>query len=211
MSEESPEPKASDKQGLRRRQILGATLRLLRRHGAGITTAQIAAEAHCSKETLYNWFEDRDGIMMALVKEQAKGMNRALAAGFGNKQGSLEARLKTHCTLLLDIMTGDAVLAVNRIAMAEACSDKTNLGLTVLADWKAEVCEPFFKLFQQGNENGELAVHDADEAFENLLGLLVGDRQRRLLLGENSRPEQAAMAAIAAKAVQRWMILYRRD
>lgn len=198
------------KQDNRKRQILSATLRLVRRQGAGITTAQIAAEAHCSKETLYNWFGDRDGIMMALVQEQAAGMSAALAAGFGQNEGTVEQKLKSGCTLLLDIMTGEAVLAVNRIAMSEACNEKADLGRAVLTDWKSSVVQPFLDLFQQGNEDGFLAVHSGPEAFENLLGLLVGDRQRRLLLGEDARPEASAMASVADKAVRRWLILYKQ-
>ncbi|NKB54211.1 MAG: TetR family transcriptional regulator [Rhizobiaceae bacterium] len=194
----------------RRLQILRATLRLLRRHGSAITTAQIAAEAHCSKETLYNWFGDRDGIMMALAHEQASGMRQAMADRFAAAQGSLEARLGSCATLLLDIMTGDAALAINRVAMAQACSENADLGLAVMADWKDQVAKPFLDLFQEGNESGELAVHSPMEAFENLIGLLVGDRQRQLLLGEDVRPEPATMKAVATKAVQRWMILYRR-
>ena len=45
------------------------------------------------------------------------------------------------------------------------------------------MAQPFTHLFQMGNESGDLAVHSPLEAFENLVGLLVGDRQRRLLLG----------------------------
>ena len=205
MSDES----SQNKNDARRRQILGATLRLLRRHGTAITTAQIAAEAHCSKETLYSWFGDRDGIMMALVHEQARSVGDLLSSEFAQAEGSLEARLKHYCTLLLDIMTGDAVIVVNRIAMAEACSDNSSLGAAVLADWNEQIAVPFLTLFQEGNARGELAIHSAEEAFENLVGLLIGDRQRKLLLGDKKRPESAAMAAIAAKAVQRWLILYR--
>ena len=194
----------------RRLQILRATLRLLRRHGSAITTAQIAAEAHCSKETLYNWFGDRDGIMMALAHEQAGGMRQAMAERFASAQGSIEERLASCATLLLDIMTGDAALTVNRVAMAQACSENADLGKAVMADWNDQVAQPFLKIFQEGNENGELAVHSPEEAFENLMGLLVGDRQRQLLLGEDVRPEPAIMKAVAAKAVQRWLILYRR-
>lgn len=197
------------KKDRRSRQILGATLRLLRRHGTGITTAQIAAEAHCSKETLYNWFGDRDGIMMALVQEQARGMSLALSQGFQAAEGNLETRLKTYATLLLDIMTGDAVLAVNRAAMAEACTERSNLGAKVMADWKDQIAKPFVDLFHAGNQSGELVVHSAEEAFENLVGLLIGDRQRRLLLGEEARPNASSMASIAGKAVQRWLILYK--
>jgi len=203
------ESKASRNE-IRRLQILRATMRLLRLYGSSITTAQIAAEAHCSKETLYNWFEDRDGIMMALVHEQARVMRQAMEERFATAQGSIELRLKSCATLLLNIMTGDAALAVNRVAMAQACSENASLGQAVLADWHDQIAEPFMTVFQEGNECNELAVHSPVEAFENLMGLLVGDTQRRLLLGEDARPEPAAMKSIASKAVQRWMILYRR-
>lgn len=194
----------------RRLQILRATLRLLRRYGSAVTTAQIAAEARCSKETLYNWFGDRDGIMLALAHEQASGMRQAMAERFASAQGSLETRLASCATLLLDIMTGDAALAVNRVAMAQACSENSELGQAVMADWKNQIAQPFVDIFQEGNQSGELAVHSPMEAFENLVGLLIGDRQRQLLLGEDVRPEPATMKPVAAKAVQRWLILYRR-
>ena len=199
-----------EKHAIRRRQILGATLKLLRSHGADITTAQIAAKAHCSKETLYNWFGDRDGIMMALVEEQAQSMGGLLQASFGQVSGSLEERLVQFSTSLLDMMTGDALITVNRVAMAQACQERADLGNKVLEDWRAQVMQPFIALFDEGNQSGALAVHSAEEAFENLIGLLVGDRQRRLLLGQQARPDVSAMEAIAAKAVQRWLILYRR-
>ena len=199
-----------NKMEVRRLQILRATLRLLRKHGSDITTAQIAAEARCSKETLYNWFGDRDGIMLALAQEQANGMRQAMAERFASAEGELEARLSSCATLLLDIMTGDAALAVNRVAMAQTSSENAELGNAVMANWNEQIAAPFMAMFQQGNEDGELAVHSPDEAFENLVGLLIGDRQRRLLLGDDTRPEPSAMKAIAAKAVQRWLILYRR-
>lgn len=205
MTAESP----PSKQDIRKRQILGATLRLLRRHGSGITTAQIAAEARCSKETLYSWFGDRDGIMMALVQEQAKGMNDALAMAFSKAEGTIEKRLRAYATMLLDIMTGEASLAVNRIAMAQTCRESAVLGGAVLKDWNDKVAKPFIEVFHEGNASGYLVVHSPKEAFDNLVGLLVGDRQRRLLLGEDNRPEPAAMAGIATKAVQRWLILYK--
>ena len=99
-------------------------------------------------------------------------------------------------------MTGDAALAVNRVAMAQASHEKAELGQAVMADWNEQVAAPFMEIFQQGNESGDLAIHSPEEAFENLVGLLIGDRQRRLLLGEDMRPEPAAMKAIAAKAAK---------
>ncbi len=198
----------SVRQSARRLQILRATMRLLRQHGAGITTAQIAAEASCSKETLYSWFGDRDGILLALAREQARGMFLAMADRFESVEGDLPARLRSVATLLLDIMTGDAAIAVNRVAMAHACSDDSTLGRAVMSDWNSQVVEPFVRLLREGNEAGELAIGDFDEAFNGFIGLLVGDRQRRLLLGDDVRPQPAEMSAIASRAVDQFFALY---
>ena len=200
---------AAARQAARRRQILQATLKLVRRHGTGITTAQIAAESRCSKETLYAWFGSREGIFEALVDAQADAMAEALRAGFAKAEGPLDARLKQNATVLLDIMTGDAVVVVNRIAMAGVSGSDATLGEKVMAGWRQACVAPFKALFEEGNSKGTLAVYDTQEAFDILAGLLLGDRQRQLLLGAAQRPGAKAMASIAAKAVQRWLILYR--
>ncbi len=194
---------------IRQRQILTATLRLLRRHGAAISTAQIAAEARCSKETLYNWFDDRDGIITALIHEQAQGMNKALQTAFGRAQGSFDERLGAYALSLLDIMTGDAVIAVNRVAMAQACAETSDLGAAVLNHWQEQVRLPFYALFEEGHEAGLVDISSPDDAFDMLIGLLVGDRQRKLLLGAGARPHADAMQKIAARAVEHWLRLHR--
>jgi AcrR family transcriptional regulator len=196
------------KRETRSRQILGATLRLVRDHGTTVSTAQIAAQANCSKETLYNWFDDRDGIFLALVDEQAKGMNAALTAGFGAATGSFAEKLRTYSTLLLDILTGDAVISVNRIAMSQTCLNSAKFGNAVLANWQEQVRAPFLKLLSEGQRAGEFEIEDVDDAFDTLVGLLIGDRQRRLLLGENARPSSADMTRIADRAVDRFMELF---
>lgn len=199
------------RQDKRKRQILSATLRLVRRHGTGISTAQIAAEARCSKETLYAWFSDRDGLMHALVEEQARHMGDALARSFARADGeSFEARLHSYCLALIDFLTGEAVLAVNRIAMADACRDGADLGLAVLDDWQARVVAPFLGLLKEGRENTMIEAEDLNEAFNVLMGLLIGDRQRRLLLGEASRPTMEEMSKQVDRALVHWFTIYRK-
>lgn len=203
--------KSEQKRAKRRRQILAATLRLVRQHGTGISTAQIAAEASCSKETLYNWFSDRDGIFGALVEEQAKSMGAALDAAvdvLGKDGGpSFDSRLLNHAIALLDIMTGDAVIAVNRIAMSQTCTEKPALGEAVRDMWDAEIVTRFEKLLSEGAEARYIANYDAKLQFDGLLGLLLGDRQRRLLLGEDARPKGDEMRGIAENAVRYWLKL----
>ncbi|MGI9355266.1 MAG: TetR/AcrR family transcriptional regulator, partial [Rhizobiaceae bacterium] len=172
---------------------------------------QFSAEASCSKETLYSWFSDRDGIFAALVEEQAQSMGAALDAAVdvlskGNRT-SFEARLLHHAIALLDIMTGHAVIAVNRIAMSQTCVEKPALGEATRNMWDIEIVRRFEKLFAEGARSGDIAKYDTKLQFDGLLGLLVGDRQRRLLLGENARPKNDEMHGIAQKAVTYWLRL----
>ena len=203
------ETRQTIRQEKRRREILGATLRLVRRHGTAISTAQIAAEAKCSKETLYAWFNDRDGIMLALVQEQGQSMGSALTRAFGDaSEGRFEDRLRAYALALVDIMTGEAVLAVNRIAMADACKDSQALGAAVVKNWESQVRGPFVDLLEAGRAAGKVRFEDAVEAFDMLVGLLIGDRQRRLLLGETSRPKADEMEQIVDTALARWFNLH---
>ena len=56
----------------RQNAVLEAALRLLVQGGErALTTAAVAAAANCSKESLYKWFGDRDGLLAAIVTYQA--------------------------------------------------------------------------------------------------------------------------------------------
>ena len=56
------EVKASESFSPRQREVLGAVLDLMVEEGDGFSMAAVARRASCSKETLYKWFGDRDGL-----------------------------------------------------------------------------------------------------------------------------------------------------
>ncbi|TIV86474.1 MAG: helix-turn-helix transcriptional regulator, partial [Mesorhizobium sp.] len=55
----------------RQQAVLDAALRLLVEEGDNLTMTAVARRASCSKETLYKWFGDRDGLLNATVQWQA--------------------------------------------------------------------------------------------------------------------------------------------
>ena len=55
----------------RQQAVLTAALDLLVENGDGLTMTAVARRASCSKETLYKWFGDRDGLLTATVQWQA--------------------------------------------------------------------------------------------------------------------------------------------
>ena len=51
----------------RQQAVLDAALRLLVEEGDSLTMTAVARRASCSKETLYKWFGDRDGLLLSLI------------------------------------------------------------------------------------------------------------------------------------------------
>lgn len=62
----------------RQKDVLNAVLRLLVEEGDRLTMTAVARRASCSKETLYKWFGDRDGLLTATVQWQASKVHVAM-------------------------------------------------------------------------------------------------------------------------------------
>lgn len=183
----------------RRREILSAVLALLREGGTeAVTTARIAARAHCSKETLYAWFGDRAGIFQALVAEQSAHINAMLARETGGEASARDTLVRAGAALL-DLLTGEASLAINRAAMADGSGD---LAGDLRALGRERTVPLFVVLIERLQGEGVLATGDALAQFSTFYGLLIGDRQIRALLGDRAaRPAAGEFEAIARHAV----------
>jgi len=214
MSDES-QPGNTSRNRIRRRQILSATLRLVRHEGVGVSTARIAAQANCSKETIYNWFGSREGLFEALVREQCVAMNDALSRAVsmavsgameGGASGS-EAALLRLGMAMLDLMTGEASLATHRLAMAQATSTQAPLG-DVLQAGGRDAVRLIGNLLQQAQRDGVIAFDDLDDAVGLFVGLVLRDVQIRCLTGAQARPDGEEMRMRAQEAVERLKIIY---
>ena len=56
-----------DAPSARQQAVLDAVLGLMVEDGEQVTMDAVARRASCSKETLYKWFGDRDGLLTATV------------------------------------------------------------------------------------------------------------------------------------------------
>lgn len=86
----------------RRRELVEATLRAIRRHGHGVGMDDVAAHAGTSKTVIYRHFGDRAGLYAAVVESVQEFI-------LGNLTGPLAAELPPH-----ELVTSlaDAYLAV---------------------------------------------------------------------------------------------------
>ncbi|TCD15502.1 TetR/AcrR family transcriptional regulator [Oricola cellulosilytica] len=195
----------------RQADVLEAALALLvERGGAGLTTARLARSANCSKESIYKWFGDRDGLLAAMVTYQASKVGIGEPCGGTSSAAEFRAQLLGFAHDLLTVLSGPTSLALNRVAIGEAGHDDANLGGLLIERGRRMIERRASGLLEAGRAQGYLRFDDRDEAFNTLYGLIVGDLHVRLLLGDKV-PAMASRVAIerqAATAISNFYRLY---
>ncbi len=192
----------------RRGEVLDAVLELLAEGGEGLTMSAVARRASCSKETLYKWFGDRDGLLTATVQWQASKV-RAGAYDSGRLDGlALSASLEAFGAAWLRVISSRTSIALNRVAVSHAGSGKSNLGQIVLANGRFAIGERLKPLLEAARAAGLLAFDDTETAFRTFFGLVGRDVQIRLLLGDKLKMGDARIARDAKLATQQFLALY---
>lgn len=192
----------------RRHEVLSAVLDLMVEEGDRFSMAAVARRASCSKETLYKWFGDRDGLLTATVRWQAAKVALPELPDTELTAGALAAALEAFAVNWLKVLTGDVSIALNRLAIAHAGSGRSALGRIVLENGPFEMARRLEPVFLAGRHAGLVEFDDTAAAFRTFFGLVVADTQTRALLGEASRPSSADIAAMARHAVTQFLQLH---
>jgi AcrR family transcriptional regulator len=192
----------------RQAEVLDATLRELVEGMQPLTMAAVAKRASCSKETLYKWFGDRDGLITATVRYQASRVHVAAVEPGRLDLASLSARLNEFAANWLRVISSDTSIALNRVAIAHSGGEGRPLGSIVLENGRFALGARLKPILEAGRAAGLLAFDDAEEAFRCFFGLFARDVQIRLLLGDDLRLGAAEIAEDAARATRQFLVLY---
>lgn len=193
---------------VRQGEVLDAALRLLVSTGDKLTMAAVAREASCSKETLYNWFGDRDGLLIATVQWQAAKVGAPKFDRAHFDAAMLRQVIEDFARDLLRVLAGDISVALNRIAVAHAGVDKAGLGAIVLENGRRDMGRRLKPVLEAGRGVRLLKFEDSEQAFRTFFGLVVRDTQIRLLLGDDFRPTDGEIAEDARTATAQFFQLY---
>jgi AcrR family transcriptional regulator len=134
----------------RQQAVLDAVLDLLVEGGDQITMTAVAKRASCSKETLYKWYGDRDGLLAATVRWQA---SKVRAGNYDRQKLDAEAlrdSLEAFAANWLKVISSRTSIALNRVAVSHAGSGKSNLGALVLANGRFAIGERLKPLLEAG-------------------------------------------------------------
>lgn len=195
----------------RQREVLDAVLALLVEDGDKVTMSAVSRRASCSKETLYKWFGDRDGLLTATVRWQASKVR----AGNWDRQHldaeALAESLEDFAANWLAVISSQTSIALNRVAVAHAGSGKSDLGRIVLENGRFAIGERLKPLLEAAREAGLLAFDDTETAFRTFFGLAGRDVQIRLLLGDKLALTKSGIARDASLATQQFLTLFGTD
>jgi AcrR family transcriptional regulator len=173
----------------RREQIVEAATRLFAEKGfRRATTREVAREAGVSEGTIYNYFEDKDDILMAILhrlnetERRAEDFEKGTASDF---RGFLEEYLHRRMSLIWENRE------VFRIVLSEML---VNAELREL--YLRRVIEPTMRIaeenFRSRMEQGEVRRTDAPLAMRSVAGAVLGLLVLGLLGDEEvgSRPSE---------------------
>jgi AcrR family transcriptional regulator len=190
-----------------RRRILDAAFAAFMEQGfAATSTLEIATRARASKRELYALFGSKQEMLVACISEPAKRLQIPLDWPEPRDSGALAATLVALGTRLLQETSDPAVVAMFRLAIAEA----------VRAPEVAEVLNAIgleagrsalHGVMNRACSAGLLAGNPADMA-ALFAGALWGNQMIRLLLGVAERPGPREISDRAQAATRAVMQLY---
>ncbi len=173
-----------------------------------LTTAGVARAANCSKESLYKWFGDRDGLISAMITYQAGKVRTVEVDARALTAESLRKHLVAFAGDLIDVLSGDVSLALNRLAIGQASREGAGLGRLLQERGRRQIGKRAAALLEAGRKAKLLAFDTADEAYGTLYGLVVSDMHLRMLLGEDASALKKEFSPRAEKAVDAFLTLH---
>lgn len=193
----------------RQRAVLDKALDLLVEGGErAVTTAGLARAASCSKESLYKWFGDRDGLLAAMIAHQASKVRAQLDGGAVLDHARFRDHLVDFAHDLLSVLGGDVSLALNRLAIGQASREESGLGRLLIERGRRGIDRRAGALLEAGKRRGFIVYDDRDACYHTLYGLIVRDLHVRMLLGEEGARRPDRFAAMAEEAVAQFFVLF---
>ena len=196
---------------MRQCEVLAVVLDLMVEAGDSFSLAKVCRKASCSKETLYNWFGDRDGLLTATVRWQAGKVRMPTLSGRSPSAREFRATLTAFAQDWLSVISGDFSAALNRLAISHAGSGKSRLGEIVLNNGPLAMIARLKPIFEIGAATGLLAIDDMAQALRAFFGLVIADWQIRKLLGDKVKPTALGIEKAAERAVEQFIRLYGRE
>jgi AcrR family transcriptional regulator len=195
---ERPADAGDARQALRDR-IIEATFMVLMDKGyAGASTLEIARRAKVSKRELYALFGDKQGILATMIAKRTERMVKPLELPEVLDHGTFVETLVKFGTTLLKEVTDPSVIAMHRLAIAEA--DRSPELARVLDERGRGVNRAALLGFLTRAKAAGLLSGEPEELCGQFLSVLFSDLMLRIVLGVAQPPSPRVCAERAQNA-----------
>lgn len=196
--------KGRDDDGLVRQRILSAAFRAFTEHGyAATSTLEIATRAQVSKATLYALVGNKQEMLAACISERAQRLQVPAALPELRDRETLERVLNAFATQLLREFSEPSVLAVFRLAIAEAV--RAPEVAQAVDSIGGDATRTALRSIMGDARSAGLLGGEPDQMAEQFVGLLWGGLILGLLLGTIERPAPREIARRAREATDAFL------
>jgi len=173
---------------------------------AETSTLEIARRARVSKRELYAVVGNKQEMLVACIRERAERLRVPADLPEPRDRDALAHTLVAFGTQLLRETTNTTVIAVYRLAIAEA-ERAPEIAAALDTVGRQSGLDALAGLMSDARSRGLLGGHPA-EMVDRFVGLLWGDLTVRLLLRRVETPTPAEIARRAEEAVAAFLLLY---
>jgi AcrR family transcriptional regulator len=196
--------------GAARERILAAAFKAFTESGyAGTTTLDIASRARVSKRDLYSLVGNKQEMLAACIR--ARSARLVLPADLPEPRdaGSLHGALAALGTRLLEELSDPSVVAVFRLAIAEAVrAPEVARAVDAIG---GEATRGALRDFMTRARAARILDDDPDKMAGDFAGLLWGNLMIGLLLGIAPRPTPRELKRRADRAAASFLVIYLRN
>lgn len=191
-----------------RERLRGAAFKAFTEHGyAGTSTLEIATRAKVSKRDLYANFGSKDAILVACIRSRADRMRLPPQLPAPRDRGMLTAMLAAFAAKILTESSHPAVIAMFRLAIAEA-HRSPEIAEVLESTGRLATRRALADLFERAQSSGLIGAGDPLELAVEFLALVWEGLLVNLLLGLVGRPKRDEIDRRAGKAAAAFMRLH---
>ncbi len=185
--------------------ILDAAIAVMSERGLAAPLDEVARRAGVSKQTIYNHYGSKAGLVRALVERRVREITASLvepdAAAFPEKA------LADYARALLGVLLSPRGIGLIRVAIAGA-AESPDLARAVYEHGPRASRVLLAQFLALESANGRLAIDNPMQAAEMFGGMVVGSLQTGMMLGARPALTEAETDAIAVEAARRFMRAY---
>ncbi len=191
---------------VRQRILVAAFATFMEKGYAGASTLEIATRAQVSKATLYSLVGNKQQMLTACIAERAKRLKAPIDLPAPRDHDGLARTLAAVGTQFLRELSDPAVIAVFRLAIAEAV--RAPAVARTLDTTGGEASRVMLKGIMTRARAAGLLSGQPDKMAEQFLGLLWGSLMVGLLLRVVERPQPRDIAQRATEATDAFLKLH---